>query len=82
MLYFLILLYLLIDLKGIKYKYGSGKVLIKMRVDADLTIKKSWKLYVFKGGGWFCQSTRQTGFITDLVPKNFFFKEEPVVLKK
>lgn len=70
------------DLKGIKYKYGSGKVLIKMRVDADLTIKKSWKLYVFKGGGWFCQSTRQTGFITDLVPKNFFFKEEPVVLKK
>ena len=53
-----------------------------MKVSADLTMKKSWKLYVFKGGGWFCQSTRQTGFITDLVPKNFFFKEEPVILKK
>lgn len=69
------------DIKGVRYKYGTGKVLVKLKINADMVMKKSWKLFIFKGGGWYCHSTGQNGFITDIIPLSFFFPEEVVPIK-
>lgn len=72
------------DMKGIRYNFGTGKVLIKLKMNADGLIKKSWKLFIFKGGGWYCHSTGKNGFITDLIPLNYFSNKiqlEPIKKK-
>lgn len=62
------------DTRGIRYQYGLDKVLIKLKMTAEGRTKKTWKLYIFKGGGYYCHSTGRNGFITDLIPKEFFLE--------
>lgn len=49
---------------------SCSNVLIKVKADNNFNRKNNWKLYFFKGGGWYCFSTGMQGFITDLIPEN------------
>lgn len=61
---------------GIPYSLSSGyyKGVAKLKIDAELKQHKQYKLWFYEGGGYRDFYNDRTGYITEIIPKEYFEK--------
>jgi hypothetical protein len=59
---------------GIPYSFSTGyyKSIAKLKADVELKKHKQYKLWIYEGGGYRDFYSNQTGYITNLIPKEYF----------
>lgn len=61
---------------GISYSFDTGyfRSIAKLRADCDLRSHKTFKMWIYEGGGYRDFYSGTTGYITDIIPQEFFSK--------
>ena len=63
-------------INGIPYSFNTGyyKSIAKLKIDVEKVKHKQYKLWIYEGGGYRDFYSGETGYITNLIPKEFFEK--------
>lgn len=59
---------------GIQFSYHTNfyNGIAKLKIDANLKKHKTYKLWIYTGGGYRDFSTGTTGYVTEIIPKEYF----------